>query len=248
MNTKLNKAIVLTLILLGLPYLADYAHAEKKSEADCELHNIGEAAPVRLENRVNPKENISIKNEASQRCSPAIADTSTNLRADGWNGRFKFFPGQDEHGHYEQVVDVACDSDSNCTSQKSLQIEGKEIPEPPIFDGSKPTPIPNRLPFDIDKMTTIRFRRSVLDLASVSNFPHAAPYFEPEIYRQIGSPNHVVECRANIRVTICKLDEPLVRDDYGSLTAWIMLFPDMSSGPGCPGYGCPHALMREDQK
>jgi len=248
MHTKLNKTVFLTSILLGLPFLTDSAHARQKPETDCEVRHIGEATPIRPSNGVTPKEDICTKIEESLRQNQVTADTSTNHRAGGWNGRFKFSPGQDEHGRYEQVIDVACDTNSNCTAQKSLLIEGKEVAEPPIFDGGNPTPIPKRLPFNIDEMITMAFRRSVLDLANVSYFPHAARYFEPEVYRQIGTPDHVVECRANILVMICKLDEPLVRDDYGSLTAWITLFPDMSSGPGCPGYGCPHALMREDRK
>jgi hypothetical protein len=248
MHTKLNKSILLASILLGLPYLVDYAHARQKPENDCEVRHIGEATPAGPSNGVSPKEDISTKIEASLPKNQVTIDTSTTLRAGSWRGRFKFFPGQDQPGHYEQVIDVACDTNSNCTAQKSFLIEGKEVAEPPIFDGSNPTPIPKRLPFNIDKMITMVFRRSVLDLASASDFPHAAPYFEPEIYRRIGTPNHVVECRASILVMICKLDKPLVRDDYGSLTAWVILFPDMSSGPGCPGYGCPHALTREDPK
>jgi hypothetical protein len=122
--------------------------------------------------------------------------------------------GQDEHGSYEQVIDIACDTDTNCPAQKSQQINGKEIPESLIFDGSNPTPIPNRLPFALDTTTTMRFRRSILDLANATDFPHAAPYFEPEIYRQIGTPNHVVECRANILLMICELGSPLIRNSH----------------------------------
>jgi hypothetical protein len=247
MNQKLNKTLLLASVSIGLPYLSGYAHAEKKPQTDCELRRIGEVAQIGLENGANPKGDISSVNKESLRGNQVTTDKPTNLRADGWSGRFKFFPGQDEHGHYEQVIDVACDTDSNCTAEESLQIEGKVVPEPPMFDGSNPTPSPRRLPLDSNKMTTTIFRRSVLDLASVIDFPHAAPYFEPEIYRRIGTPNHVVECRENRLLMICKLDEPLVRDDYGSLTSWIILFPDLSSGPGCPGYGCPHALKREEQ-
>lgn len=247
MSTKFNKVILLTSISLGLLCLAAYART-KNPETDYELHHIGKATPAALGKQVSPQKNVNTKSEASLRLNQVTADRSTNPRADGCNGRFKFFPGQNEHGHCEQVVDVVCDTNSNCTAQKSILIDGKEFLEPPIFDGGDPTPIPKRLRFDIDKMTTTAFRRSILDLASVRDFPHAASYFEPEIYRQIGTPNHAEECRTNMLVSICKLDEPLVRDDYGSLTAWIILFPDMSSGPGCPGYGCPHALTREDQK
>jgi hypothetical protein len=219
MHTKLHKTILLAATLLGLPFLADSVHARLKPETDCEVRHIGEVTPIRPSNGVSPEGHISTKIEEGLRQNQVTADTFTNQRAGGWNGRFKFSPGQVEHGHYEQVIDVACDTNSNCTAQKSLLIEGKEVAEPPIFDGGNPTPIPKRLPFNIDKMITTVFRRSVLDLANVSDFPHAAPYFEPKIYRQIGTPNHVVECRTNILVMICKLDEPLVRDDYGSLTA-----------------------------
>jgi hypothetical protein len=195
----------------------------------------------------SPTEDVSVTSEATLRGSQRTSDNSAHHGADGWHARFKLMTGQDEHGRYEQIIDIACDTDTNCTAKKSQQINGKEIHESPIFDGNNATPIPNRLPFELDRTTTTRVRRSILDLANATDFPHAAPYFEPEIYRRIGTPDHVVECRASILFIICELDSPLVPDDYGHFTAWIILFPDLSSGPGCPGYGCPHALTREDQ-
>ena len=249
MNTKLQKLIFSVAVMsIFSAYLIGRVHAEKKPQADGELRRTETVVKAGLTNCAGPKDNVITIDEATLRGSQRTADKFARHRADGWDGRSKFVTGQDEHGRYEQIIDIACDTDANCTSQKSLQINGKEIPEPPIFDGSNPTPIPTRLPFSLDKMISTRFRRNVLDLTNVTDFPRAAPYFEPRIYRQIGTPNHVVECRANILLMICKLDTPLVRDDYGSLTVWIILFPDMSSGPGCPGFGCPHALTREDQE
>jgi hypothetical protein len=249
MNIKLKKLIFLAAVMsIFSPYLIGRVRAEKEPQPDCELRRTETVVQAGLTNYAAPKADGSTIDEAPLRGNKRTADKSAHHCAGGWNGRFKFVTGQDERGRYEEVIDITCDTDSNCTAQKSLQLKGKEILEPPIFDGSNPTPIPTRLPFNLDKMVSTRFRRSVLDLANVTDFPRAAPYFEPGIYRQIGTPNHVVECRANILLMICKLDAPLVRDDYGILTAWIILFPDMSSGPGCPGFGCPHALTKFDHE
>jgi hypothetical protein len=231
MNKKLKKLTFLAAVLsICSTYLIGRAQAEEALQARCELPRKGTVIPAELTKCTDRKD----------------YDNPARYRGDDWNGRFKFVVGQDEHGRYERAIAIACETDSNCTAQQSLHINGKEVPESPIFDGSNPTPIPSRLPFNLDEMISTRFRRNVLDFANATDFPHAAAYFEPGTYRQIGTPNHVVECRANILLIICKLDAALVRDDYGRLTAWIILFPDLSSGPGCPGVGCPHALTKED--
>jgi hypothetical protein len=136
--------------------------------------------PAGLTNCAGPKDDVSTIDEATRSGSQRTADKSARHRADGWNGRFKFVTGKDEHGRYEQIIDIVCDTDSNCTAQKSLQINGKEIPEPPIFDGSNSTPISPRLPFSLDKIITTRFRRNVLDLANVTDFPRAHPTLNRE--------------------------------------------------------------------
>jgi hypothetical protein len=86
------------------------------------------------------------------------------------------------------------------------------------------------------------FNSIQLTSAIAANVP---AYVKPEIYRQIGTPNGVLECRASRLIKICELDALVVRDDDGNLNKLVLLMPDMSAGLGCPRYGCPFSLTKQ---
>ena len=173
--------------------------------------------------------------------------TSVCQGAESWNGHFKWLMAIDNGLHHEKIIDISCIDEIICTARTSTQVNGQEIEEEPVFSGSSRVPIKNDGPFEIDKETTQRVKRVVQDLAKVTNFPSAASYFNQSIYKEISTPDHIQECRMRVpdSLIICRLNKPLVSDNLGNRTSWVLLLPDFSSnGLACPGYGCPVALTK----
>lgn len=173
--------------------------------------------------------------------------TTVCQQSGSWTGHFKALSGSDNGIRHETIIDISCPDGVTCTARTSTYINGQEKEEEAVYSGNNVL-LKNDGPFEIDKLTTERVKRSVKDMAPIADLPHAPAYYNSAIYREIGSPDHVRECRARAEdaLVICRLHRPRVSDDVGRRTAWFLILPDYSSGAGCPGFGCPAALTRED--
>lgn len=175
--------------------------------------------------------------------------TSVCQGAERWNGHFSWLITIDNGIRHEKIIDISCINEIKCNARTSMHVNGKEIEEEPLFYGSSTVPIKTDGPFEIDKETSEIVRRVVQDLANVTDFSGAATYYNPNIYREIGTPDHVQECRVRVSdaLIICRLNKRLVSDYFGNRTSWVLLLPNFSSaGNACPGYGCPVALTKNN--